>query len=105
MSFGTSNRDGGKTSESGHLRAIQKVIAGEVLSGLNVSQRAAGVNMSVDIAVGDAVLPRSDGTYGHPAYNDAVYKYSRVWLTCQAWMDRNIHPVCLLYTTYFYQVF
>ena len=73
MSFGTSNRDGGKTSESGHLRAIQKVIAGEVLSGLNVSQRAAGVNMSVDIAVGDAVLPRSDGTYGHPVYNDAVY--------------------------------
>ena len=42
MSLATSNRDGGRTSESGHLRAIQKVITGEVLTGLNVSQRSAG---------------------------------------------------------------
>jgi hypothetical protein len=72
MSLGTSNRDGGKTSESGHLRSIYKALLGEVLSGLAVSQRGAGANMSVDIAIGDAVLPRSDGTYGHPAFNDAV---------------------------------
>lgn len=72
MSLATSNRDGGKTSESGHLRPIQKVVAGEVLNGLAVSQRAAGANMSVDLAIGDAVIPRSDGTYGHPAWNDAV---------------------------------
>lgn len=72
MSLGTSNRDGGKTSESGHLRAIYKGFAGQVLNGLNVSQRGAGANMSVDIAVGDAILPRSDGTYGHPCFNDAV---------------------------------
>lgn len=73
MSLATSNRDGGRTSESGHLRAIQKVITGEVLTGLNVSQRSAGANMSVDVAIGDAMIPRSDGTYGHPAWNDAVY--------------------------------
>lgn len=73
MSLATSNRDGGKTSESGHLRAIQKVISGEVLTGLNVSQRGAGANMSVDVAIGDAVIPRSDGTYGHPAWADAIY--------------------------------
>jgi hypothetical protein len=72
MSLGTTNRDGGKTSESGHLRAIYKGYAGEVLSGLAVSQRGAGANMSVDIAVGDAVIPRSDGTYGHPSFNDAT---------------------------------
>lgn len=72
MSLATSNRDGGRTSESGHLRAIQKVIAGEVLSGLNATQRAAGANMSVDVQIGDAVIPRSDATYGHPAWNDAV---------------------------------
>lgn len=72
MSLGTSNRDGGKTSESGHLRAIQKAISGEVLNGLAISQRAAGANMSVDMAIGDAVIPRSDGTYGHPVFNDAV---------------------------------
>ena len=72
MSLGTSNRDGGKTSESGHLRAIYKAIVGEVLSGLAVSQRGAGANMSVDIAIGDAILPRSDATYGHPVFNDAV---------------------------------
>ena len=73
MSLATSNRDGGRTSESGHLRAIQKVITGEVLTGLNVSQRSAGANMSVDVAIGDAIIPRADGTYGHPAWNDAVY--------------------------------
>lgn len=72
MSLGTPNRDGGKTSESGHLRALTKGFRGEVLSGLNVSQRGAGANMSVDIAVGDAIIPRSDGTYSHPAFNDAV---------------------------------
>lgn len=72
MSWGTSNRDGGKTSESGHLRALSKAFLGEVLNGLNVTQRAAGANMSVDIAVGDAIIMRSDGSYGHPVFNDAT---------------------------------
>lgn len=73
MSLGTSNRDGGKTSESGHLRAIMKGLKAQVLSGLNVTQRGAGANMSVDVQIGDAVIPRSDGTYGHPAWADAIY--------------------------------
>lgn len=73
MSLGTSNRDGGKTSESGHLRALAKVVNGDVLEGLAVSQRAAGANMSVDVAVGDAFVRRSDGSYAHPVFNDAVY--------------------------------
>lgn len=72
MALGTSNRDGGKTSESGHLRALGKGFTGDVLTGLNVSQRAAGANMSVDVAIGDAFLRRSDGTYSHPVFNDAV---------------------------------
>lgn len=72
MSLGTTNRDGGKTSEAGHLRSIYKALVAEVLTGLNVSQRAAGANMSVDIAIGDGVAPRSDATYGHPVFNDAV---------------------------------
>lgn len=73
MSLGTSNRDGGKTSESGHLRAIAKIVNGDVMEGLAASQRAAGANMSVDVAVGDAFLRRSDGSYAHPVFNDAVY--------------------------------
>lgn len=73
MSLGTSNRDGGKTSESGHLRALGKVVDGDVITGLAVSQRAAGANMSVDVAVGDAFVRRSDGSYAHPVFNDAVY--------------------------------
>lgn len=73
MSLATSNRDGGRTSESGHLRAFLKGFKGQVQTGLQVSQRGAGANMSVDIAIGDALIPRSDGTYGHPAWNDAVY--------------------------------
>lgn len=76
MALATSNRDGGRTNEAGHLRAIQKVIDGEVLTGLAISQRAAGANMSVDIAVGDAVIPRSDDSYGHPAWNDALLNQS-----------------------------
>lgn len=73
MSLGTSNRDGGKTSESGHLRALAKIVSGDVIEGLNAVQRAAGVNMSVDVQVGDAFVRRSDGTYAHPVFNDAVY--------------------------------
>lgn len=73
MSLGTSNRDGGKTSESGHLRALAKIVSGDVITGLNAVQRAAGVNMSVDIQVGDAFVRRSDGSYAHPVFNDAVY--------------------------------
>jgi hypothetical protein len=73
MSLGTSNRDGGKTSESGHLRALAKIVSGDVITGLNAVQRAAGINMSVDIQVGDAFVRRSDGTYAHPVFNDAVY--------------------------------
>lgn len=73
MSLGTSNRDGGKTSESGHLRALAKIVSGDIITGLNAVQRAAGVNMSVDIQVGDAFVRRSDGTYAHPVFNDAVY--------------------------------
>jgi hypothetical protein len=73
MSLGTSNRDGGKTSESGHLRALAKIVSGDIITGLNAVQRAAGVNMSVDVQVGDAFVRRSDDTYAHPVFNDAVY--------------------------------
>jgi len=77
MSLGTSNRDGGKTSESGHLRPLSKMFGGNILgdvkTSLKVVQRAAGANMSVDVGIGDAMLYRSDGTYGHPVFNDAVY--------------------------------
>lgn len=72
MSWGTSNRDGGKTSESGHLRAISKIIRGNVITGLAVVQRAAGANMSIDIGIGDGLVMRSDGTYGHQVFNDAA---------------------------------
>lgn len=76
MSLGTANRDGGKTSESGHLRPLSKMfggnILGDFLSSLKVAQRGAGANMSVDVGIGDAMLYRSDGTYGHPVFNDAV---------------------------------
>lgn len=73
MSLATSNRDGGRTNEAGHLRGVSKGLLGRILNGLNVSQRGAGANMSVDVAIGDALIMRSDGTYGHPSWNDAVY--------------------------------
>lgn len=73
MALATSNRDGGRTSESGHLRALMKALKAQVMTGLNVTQRGAGANMSVDVQIGDAMIPRSDGTYGHPAWADAIY--------------------------------
>lgn len=73
MALATSNRDGGKTSESGHLRALGKTVSGDIITGLNAVQRAAGVNMSVDVQIGDAFVRRSDGSYAHPVFNDAVY--------------------------------
>lgn len=73
MSLATSNRDGGRTSESGHLRSLTKAFpGGGVLEGLVTSQRGAGANMSVDLSIGDCIIPRSDNTYSHPAWNDAV---------------------------------
>lgn len=73
MALATSNRDGGRTNEAGHLRSVTKGFVGDVFRGLLVSQRAAGANMSVDISVGDALIRRSDDSYAHPAWNDAVY--------------------------------
>lgn len=49
------------------------MVSGDILEGLNAVQRAAGVNMSVDVQVGDALVRRSDGSYAHPVFNDAVY--------------------------------
>lgn len=72
MSLGTSNRDGGKTSESGHLRPLYKAFGSGVLSGLAATQRGAGANMSVDIGVGDCIIGRADLTYGHDSFNDAI---------------------------------
>lgn len=40
--------------------------------GLNATQRGAGANMSVDVQIGDALIPRSDATYAHPAWADAI---------------------------------
>lgn len=100
MSLGTSNRDGGKTSEAGHLRALAKIFGGNILgdikTGLKASQRAAGANMSVDVAIGDAMLYRSDGTYGHPVFNDAVY--NQVITTADPSNPRN--DIVVIYVDY-----
>lgn len=69
-------RDGGKTNEEGLYRFLAKLFRGGVPSVdtsptlFAVSQRAAGANMSVDVAVGDALIPYS--TYMFPVFTDAV---------------------------------
>lgn len=100
MSLGTANRDGGKTSEAGHLRPLAKIFGGNILgdvkTGLKASQRGAGANMSVDVAIGDAMLYRSDGTYGHPVFNDAVY--NQVITTADPSNPRN--DIVVIYVDY-----
>lgn len=100
MSLGTDNRDGGKTSESGHLRPLSKIFGGNILgnfdTSLKASQRGAGANMSVDVAIGDAIVYRADGTYGHPVFNDAVY--NQVITTADPSNPRN--DIVVIYVDY-----
>lgn len=73
-------RDGGKTNEEGLYRFIAKLFKTGI-PGLDsasttmaVSQRGAGANMSVDIAVGDVLIPYS--TYLFTGFTDAIENVS-----------------------------
>ena len=70
MTLYTTNRDGGKTNEAGHLRAIYKTMTGEVISGLSVSENSPTA-MTVLVSTGEAFIPRSDGA-AHFIWSDAV---------------------------------
>jgi hypothetical protein len=69
-------RDGGKTSEEGFSRWIAQVLTSGVptvgtSTSFAVTQRGAGANMSVDIAVGDAMIPYS--SYVFHGFSNAVF--------------------------------
>lgn len=69
MAIGVSNRDGGKTDEAGHERFAHAAFTGNVVSGLQVIQRAAGANMSVDITAGDGKISSGTG-FWYAIFND-----------------------------------
>ncbi len=73
MGLYTSNRDGGKTDENGLYNSLSAIIDGDVIQGLTAAQRGAGANMSVDIAIGNAMIHRAAGDYAHSVWNDATY--------------------------------
>lgn len=67
--------DGGKTSQEGLYKFLSRTLGPGVPTAYNaaslaVSQRGAGANMSVDIAIGDAHIPYS--TYSFWGFTDAV---------------------------------
>lgn len=68
-------RDGGKTNEEGLSRQLLRlnsagVATSYLATSLEVTQRAAGANMSVDIAPGDAHIAKTD--YSFWAWSDAT---------------------------------
>jgi len=82
MATHVSYRDGGKTSEEGFYRAFRKLLSAVGVMGsgdLAVSQRGAGANKSVDIAVGDAFF--SYGNYAFFGWNTATLNDSSTVIT------------------------
>lgn len=66
-------RDGGKTSEIGANRWMSKLFSPGVMTGWTASQRGAGANMSVDVALGDGSIWRvGTDTYGYYGFSDAT---------------------------------
>ena len=68
-------RDGGKSSEEGLMKPWQRLFSSGVpisysATSLQVTQRAAGANMSVDVAIGDAALATT--SYIYWGWSDAV---------------------------------
>ena len=69
--------DNGLTSAEGFQKAISNLLVKGVPTvttptSLQVVQRGAGANMSVDVSIGSALIPNSTGTFGYAAWQDAV---------------------------------
>ena len=73
MTTYTTNRDGGKTNEEGHIRFQTKVWSGNIVSGLQAVQRSP-LAMGINISVGDAKVDYS--TYGYTVWTDAIESVS-----------------------------
>lgn len=74
MALATSNRDGGKTSENGHLRSVSKWTTGKVIDGFRVRQNTTP-NMTVLIGgesgIDDDLYIRNTALkYSHPVWTD-----------------------------------
>lgn len=70
-------RDGGKTNEEGLMKFLSRSMTSGIPTTFNTlslqaTQRAAGANMSVDIAIGDAHLILPNGQYSYWGWTDAV---------------------------------
>ena len=72
-------RDVGETDEEGLHKGLDRILTGAVpivhsSTSLQVVQRAAGANMSVDISIGDAFI--DNGDYGFWVWSDAAENVS-----------------------------
>jgi hypothetical protein len=70
-------RDGGKTSEEGLKKELKALLTGGVSlidssTALQVTQRAAGANMTVDIAIGSCHIVKPAGDYSYFGWTDAA---------------------------------
>jgi len=69
MAIYTSNRDGGKTDQAGHLRAATKMWVGEIIENLQVTANSP-LGMSVLVTTGMGLIPSGSG-YSFPFWTDA----------------------------------
>lgn len=81
MSTYVAYRDGGRTNEEGLFKSIYRLFTKGVplidsSTSMQVVQRSAGANMSVDISVGDVSFHFPSATYGLWAWQDAVSNVS-----------------------------
>lgn len=65
-------RDGGKTDEKAFYHFLSNLLSGAAIgNSFAVSQHGAGPNMSVDVAIGDALIA-TGSLYAYQVYTDAV---------------------------------
>lgn len=70
--------DSGLTSAEGFNKALSQLLGNEGIptittpSALQVVQRGAGANMSVDVSIGSSLISNSTATFGYAAWQDAV---------------------------------
>lgn len=82
MSTYVSYRDGGKTNEEGLFKWFSRLFTtgnptSHSTTSMQVVQRGAGANMSVDVSIGDAAMPDTAGSgYNLYGWNDAAVNQS-----------------------------
>lgn len=72
-----SERNGGQTDENGITQVMSRLLVqgtptNQLASSMQCLQHAGGANMSVDVQIGDVIIPNPAGTYSYSGWTTAV---------------------------------